>query len=122
MTIVAAKLLPDGSTCRAAYVPKSLDPDSIDLPEEHWRTSRTDDSVENQLRRADIVSTARPRQSTRQGSNGLSYQVQYRANLLQPGWFNLGPPIIATNSALSLSDTNALQSSPQRFYRLIVAP
>lgn len=54
MTIVAAKLLPDTTSCKASYVPKSLDPASVDLTQERWRTSRTDDSVENQLRRADI--------------------------------------------------------------------
>lgn len=54
MTIVAAKLLPAATSCKAAYVPKTLAPGGEDLPQERWQTSRTDDSVENQLRRADI--------------------------------------------------------------------
>jgi hypothetical protein len=54
MTIVAAKLLPEGANCGAAYIPKALDPASSDLPQDEWKTTRTDDSVENQLRRANI--------------------------------------------------------------------
>ncbi len=54
MTIVAAKLLPATTSCKAAYVPRTLDPGSVDLPQDHWQTSRSDDSVENKLRRADI--------------------------------------------------------------------
>lgn len=54
MTIVAAKLKPEGSDCTAAYVPKQLDPSTMQLPEEQWKTSRTDDSIENQLRRGNI--------------------------------------------------------------------
>jgi hypothetical protein len=53
---------------------------------------------------------------------GLVYQVQYKTNLLQTNWINLGKPLIATNGNLTLSDTNAIGSSPQRFYRLMVSP
>jgi subtilase family serine protease len=53
---------------------------------------------------------------------GLVYQVQYKTNLLQTSWINLGKPLIATNGSLTLSDTNAIKSSPQRFYRLMVSP
>jgi subtilase family serine protease len=53
---------------------------------------------------------------------GLIYQVQYKTNLLQTNWINLGKPLIATNGNLTLSDTNAIGSSPQRFYRLMVSP
>jgi hypothetical protein len=49
---------------------------------------------------------------------GLVYQVQYKTNLLQTNWFNLGKPLIATNGNMTVSDTNAISSSPQRFYRL----
>lgn len=58
MTIVAAKFKPDGEDCTAAYLPKGVAPDSAKLPPEQWRTSRTDDSVANQLRRADICAEA----------------------------------------------------------------
>jgi len=53
---------------------------------------------------------------------GLVYQVQYKTNLLQTSWINLGKPLIATNGSLTLSDTNAIGSSPQRFYHLMVSP
>jgi len=53
---------------------------------------------------------------------GLVYQVQYKTNLLQTSWINLGKPLIATNGNLTLSDTNATGSSPQRFYHLMVSP
>lgn len=54
MTIVAAKLKPEASDCRDAYIPKGLTPESVGLAENEWKTSRTDDSVENQLRRANV--------------------------------------------------------------------
>ena len=54
MTIVAAHLKPAESDCTAAYSPKQLDPATLQLPQAQWKSSRTDDSVENQLRRANI--------------------------------------------------------------------
>ncbi len=54
MTIVAAALKPAGTDCTADYVPKSLAPESVGKPKSEWKTSRQDDSVENQLRRANI--------------------------------------------------------------------
>jgi hypothetical protein len=54
MTIVAAKFKPPAINCTAAYVPKELSKDSVNLPQEKWRTTRTDDSIENPLRRANI--------------------------------------------------------------------
>jgi hypothetical protein len=54
MTIVAAAFKPDAADCTAAYVPKQLAKESVGLPQSEWRTTRTDDSIENQLRRADI--------------------------------------------------------------------
>ena len=53
-------------------------------------------------------------------SPGLHYQVQYKTNLLQADWINLGDAILAITNTLSLTDTNGL--SDQRFYRLSVAP
>jgi hypothetical protein len=53
-------------------------------------------------------------------TTGLVYQVQYKTNLLQANWISLGKPLIATNTVLTVSDTNAISSSPQRFYRLQV--
>jgi hypothetical protein len=54
MTIVAAKFLPAATDCSAAYVPKQLTRDTMKLPESQWKATRTDDSIENQLRRANI--------------------------------------------------------------------
>ena len=53
---------------------------------------------------------------------GLVYQVQYKTNLLQTNWINLGKLLLATNTTLTVSDTNAVGASPQRFYRLSVFP
>ena len=48
------------------------------------------------------------------------YQVQYTTNLAENAWFNLGYPIVATNSTTTASD---LMSSQQVFYRVsLVAP
>ena len=50
---------------------------------------------------------------------GMNYQVQYKTNLQQAGWINLSGPILATNTTLTLADTN---SATQRYYRLFVSP
>ncbi|MGB7768504.1 MAG: S53 family peptidase [Verrucomicrobiia bacterium] len=47
---------------------------------------------------------------------GLVYQVQYKTNLLQTNWIDLGGPIIATNTATTTSDI--IGTEPQRFYRI----
>jgi hypothetical protein len=54
MTIVAASFRPDPVDCTAEYLPKELPREAKDLPQSEWKTSRTDDSIENQLRRANI--------------------------------------------------------------------
>ncbi|HEY5041381.1 MAG TPA: protease pro-enzyme activation domain-containing protein [Verrucomicrobiae bacterium] len=54
--------------------------------------------------------------------SGLVYQVQYTTNLVQANWVNLGKPLIANTATLTISDTNAVSSAPQRFYRLVVSP
>ena len=53
---------------------------------------------------------------------GVVYQVQYRTNLVQGNWINLGGPVTATGSTLTISDTNVVSASPQRFYRLQITP
>jgi hypothetical protein len=55
-------------------------------------------------------------------ASGLTYQVQYKTNLLQANWIDLGTPIVATGTSLTISDTNSVKSSLQRFYRLVVSP
>ncbi len=51
---------------------------------------------------------------------GLRYQVQYKTNLFQANWINLGEPLVADTNTLTISDTNAFLYSPRRFYRLVV--
>jgi hypothetical protein len=51
---------------------------------------------------------------------GVTYQVQYTTNLGTLNWINLGSPITATSGFISTSDFTTL--SPQRFYRVVVAP
>ncbi|HEX4350803.1 MAG TPA: carbohydrate binding domain-containing protein, partial [Verrucomicrobiae bacterium] len=55
-------------------------------------------------------------------SAGTLYQAQYKTNLSQPDWINLGAPTPAGAETLTMTDTNALQISPQRFYRLLAIP
>jgi len=54
MTIVAAALEPDSVECKTSYIAKTVVPATLKLPQSQWQTSRTDDSVENQLRRANV--------------------------------------------------------------------
>ena len=54
MTIVAANFKPEPADCTAEYVPKELSREARDLPQNEWTTSRTDASIENQLRRANV--------------------------------------------------------------------
>jgi hypothetical protein len=60
MTIVAAKFSSDSTSCATSYVPKTLTPELMKLPQSEWQTSRTDDSLENQLKRADICLDGKP--------------------------------------------------------------
>jgi hypothetical protein len=46
------------------------------------------------------------------------YQLQYRTNLAQGNWSNLGSAITATNAVMSAADS--IGPDPQRFYRLLV--
>ena len=50
---------------------------------------------------------------------GLAYQVQYRTNLTQPDWINLGSATTAISGALSASDT--VGPDPQRYYRVVLS-
>jgi hypothetical protein len=61
LTLVAARFQPEGSSCAAAYDPKTLAVEVRDRPENEWHTSRSDDSVENSLRRANICVDGRAR-------------------------------------------------------------
>lgn len=46
-----------------------------------------------------------------------TYQVQYKTNLLNPVWTNLGSPVPATDASASYTDTTAAGAT--RFYRVI---
>jgi hypothetical protein len=50
---------------------------------------------------------------------GLTYQVQFKTNLMEAAWQNLGTPILATNTAMPFADTSA--ASDKRFYRVVVS-
>jgi hypothetical protein len=54
MTIVAASFKPEPAQCTAEYQPKELTSDARIVPKSEWKTSRTDNSIENQLRRANV--------------------------------------------------------------------
>ncbi|HEY3729838.1 MAG TPA: hypothetical protein VGL28_01110 [Steroidobacteraceae bacterium] len=54
MTVVAAKFKPAPAECASAYLPRQLTRETMNLPESQWKAARSDDSVENQLRRANI--------------------------------------------------------------------
>ncbi len=49
---------------------------------------------------------------------GLAYQLQYKTNLAQANWINLGNPVAATG--FTTTTTDAAPSDPRRFYRLMI--
>ncbi len=53
---------------------------------------------------------------------GLNYQLQYKTNLLQANWINLGGVTNAAGTSINWSDTNAFVNSPRRFYRIQMSP
>ena len=48
------------------------------------------------------------------------YQLQFRTNLVQTNWINLGGVLTATSNTLSALD--AIGPDRQRFYRVILLP
>jgi len=52
----------------------------------------------------------------------VNYLVQYKTNLQQADWNNLGGTLTANTNSLTFVDTNALTASPRRFYRVSVSP
>jgi hypothetical protein len=53
-TIVAGEIQPSAYECSTEYVPKELPEEFLTLPESEWVTTRTDNSVENILKRANV--------------------------------------------------------------------
>jgi len=54
------------------------------------------------------------------GLDSLKYQAQYTSTLGSTDWTDLGSAVSPTNGTAALSDPMAF--SPQRFYRIVVAP
>ncbi len=50
---------------------------------------------------------------------GVSYQLQYNADLTETNWINLGSATTASNSITSATDAF---TNSQRFYRVMVVP
>jgi uncharacterized repeat protein (TIGR03803 family) len=51
---------------------------------------------------------------------GGIYQLQASASLSTPNWTNLGSPVTATNGTFTFTDS--VTNTPQRFYRVSLAP
>jgi len=51
---------------------------------------------------------------------GQTFQVQFKTNLAQPEWKNLGVPVTGTNGTAAMSDVTP--PDPERFYRVILLP
>jgi hypothetical protein len=54
------------------------------------------------------------------GATGFTYLVQYKTNLLQLYWSNLGSPIFATGNTVTAYDV--ISTDRQRFYRAALLP
>ena len=50
---------------------------------------------------------------------GATYQAQYKTNLAQPDWINLGGPTFSETNVLQFSDPDTADY-PQKFYRLLL--
>ena len=54
-------------------------------------------------------------------SPGATYQVQYKTNLFQPDWMDLGNPMLSVTNTVRFSDPDTA-IYPQKFYRLKLLP
>ena len=54
ITVVAGQFQPDSLDCTGDYIPREVSVESLQLPQSEWQTARTDNSVENILRRANV--------------------------------------------------------------------
>ena len=50
----------------------------------------------------------------------LAYQLQYKTNLAQTNWINLGSAINASGGVVTATDVSP--ADPQRFYRIQLLP
>jgi hypothetical protein len=95
-----------------------------------WDFSWSIDHTWSALRLTQVTITRPVIQSlTQSGTNftlvwsaggGGNYQVQYKTNLSQVSWINLGGTIPANGTTTSVSDVNPTE--PSRFYRVQVLP
>jgi len=53
-TVVAGQFHPGPVDCTGDYIPREVTLDSLQLPQTEWQTARTDNSIENILKRANI--------------------------------------------------------------------
>jgi hypothetical protein len=53
-------------------------------------------------------------------SVGRTYRIEYKNDLNAPNWTPLGPNLTATSETLSITDD--ISGSPQRFYQLVLLP
>lgn len=60
ISIVAGNFEPANVDCTAEYLPRELVVETVEKPSEEWQTTRTDESVENVLRRANICLSGPP--------------------------------------------------------------
>jgi hypothetical protein len=53
-------------------------------------------------------------------STNVHYQAQYTTNLTPAQWIDLGAPVLGTSDTMTITDP--LPESPQRFYRVLLQP
>jgi hypothetical protein len=53
-TIVTGEIHPSAYDCKSEYIPRDIPVEFLDIPESDWVSTRTDNSVENILRRANV--------------------------------------------------------------------
>jgi len=54
ITVVAARFQANPANCKSEYIPRTLPVEALNLPESEWQTDRTDNSIENILKRANV--------------------------------------------------------------------
>ncbi len=54
ITVVAGRFHPHSLDCTGDYIPREVSVESLQLPQSEWQTTRSDNSVENILRRANV--------------------------------------------------------------------
>ena len=68
-----------------------------------------------------IVQTGSSINLTWSAAAGQIYQLQYKTDLSSTDWINLGGPVTASSSTMTVSDT-IVPGSGQRFYRVVLLP